>query len=87
MFSGCTVLSGSKETEIGSSDQGSSPSAGKNTRVVLVPCGTWKCVTTGISGGVNISEVSGCHMDVTFVRLVSHELTAYLSVFDLISTP
>ena len=28
----------SKETDFGSSDQGVSPSAGKNARVVLVPC-------------------------------------------------
>ena len=28
----------SKETELGSSDQEASPSAGKNTGVVLVPC-------------------------------------------------
>ena len=28
----------SKETELGSSDLEASPSAGKNTRVVLVPC-------------------------------------------------
>ena len=28
----------SKETELGSSDQEASPSAGKNTRAVLVPC-------------------------------------------------
>ena len=27
-----------KETELGSSNQEASPSAGKNTRVVLVPC-------------------------------------------------
>ena len=38
MFSGCTVLPDSKETEHGSSDQDTSPSAGKNTGVVLVPC-------------------------------------------------
>ena len=38
VFSGCTVLSDSKETELGSSDQETSPSAGKNTGVVLVPC-------------------------------------------------
>ena len=31
MFSGCTVLPDSKETELGSSDQEASPSAGKNT--------------------------------------------------------
>ena len=29
---------GSKETELGSSNQEASPSAGKNTGVVLVPC-------------------------------------------------
>ena len=28
----------SKETELGSSDQEASPSAGKNTGIVLVPC-------------------------------------------------
>ena len=38
MFSGCTVPPDSKETELGSSDQKASPSAGKNTEVVLVPC-------------------------------------------------
>ena len=38
MFSGCTVLPDSKETKLGSSDQEASPSAGKNTRVVLVSC-------------------------------------------------
>ena len=31
MFSGCTVLPDSKETEFGSSNQEASPSAGKNT--------------------------------------------------------
>ena len=61
MFSGCTVLPDSKETELGSSDQEASPSAGKNTRIVLVPCHTWKCVPTAISGGVDISKVPGCH--------------------------
>ena len=38
MFFGCTLPSDSKETELGSSDQEASPSAGKNTGVVLVPC-------------------------------------------------
>ena len=38
MFSGCTVLPDSKETELGSSNQEPSPSARKNTGVVLVPC-------------------------------------------------
>ena len=52
----------SKETELGSGDQEVSSSAGKNTGIVLVPCCTEKCVPTAISGGVDISEVSGCHL-------------------------
>ena len=58
MFSGCSVL----QLELGSSDQEASSSAGKNTGIVLVPCRTWKCVPTAISGGVDISEVPGCHL-------------------------
>ena len=46
----------SKETKLGSSDQEASASEGKNTGIVLVPCGT------AISGGVDISEVPGCHL-------------------------
>ena len=38
VFSGYTVLPDSKETELGSSYHEASPSAGKNTGVVLVPC-------------------------------------------------
>ena len=38
MFSGCTVLPDNNETRIGSTNQESSPSAGKNTGVDLVPC-------------------------------------------------
>ena len=37
MFSGCTVPPDSKETKLESSNQEASPSAGKNTGVVLVP--------------------------------------------------
>ena len=66
MLPGCTVPSDSKETEIGSSDQEASPSVGKNTRIVLVPCHAWECVPT-ISGDANISEVPGCH----FLRKMS----------------
>ena len=62
MFSGCTVLPDSKETELGSSDQEASPSAGKNTGIVLVSCCTWKCVLTAISGGLDFSEAPGCHL-------------------------
>ena len=59
MFSGLTAPLDSKETKLGSSDQEASPSASKNTGIVLVP---WKCVPTAISGGVDISEVPGCHL-------------------------
>ena len=38
MFSDCTVTPDSNETELGSSDQEDSLSAGKYTAVVLVPC-------------------------------------------------
>ena len=62
MFSGSTVPLDSKETELGSSDQEDSRSAGKNTGVVLVPRRAWKCVPTAISGVVDISEISGCHL-------------------------
>ena len=62
MFSGCTLPPDSKETELGSSDQEASPSAGKNTGIVLGPSRAWKCVPTAISGGVDISEVPGCHL-------------------------
>ena len=37
MFYGCTVPPDCKEAKLGGSDQEASPSAGKNTRVVLVP--------------------------------------------------
>ena len=62
MFSGCHVSPDSKETELGSSDQETSPSSDKNTRIVLVPCRTWTYVPTAISGGVDISEVHECHL-------------------------
>ena len=52
----------SKETELGSSNQEASPSAGKNTGVVLVPCSHMEVRPTAISGGVDISEVPGCHL-------------------------
>ena len=91
MFSGCTVLPDSKETALGSTDQEASPSAGKNTGVILVPCHAWKCVPTAIFGGVNISEVPGQMRSQSGSQkilqgLVSCELTAYLSVLDLFLT-
>ena len=47
-----------KETEIGSNEQEASLSAGKNTRVVLVPCPTGKSVPTAISEYSRGSRVS-----------------------------
>ena len=52
----------SKETELGSSDQETFPSADKNSGIVLGPCHAWKCVPTVISGGVDISKLPGCHL-------------------------
>ena len=52
--------SNSKETKLGSKDQEVSPSAGKNTAVVLVLC--CACVPTAFSGREDISEVPGCHL-------------------------
>ena len=54
--------SNSKEIELGSSDQEVSASAGENNEVVLVPCGTLKCVSTAIAGGAEVSEVPRCHL-------------------------
>ena len=61
----------SKETEPGSSDQEASPSAGKITGVVLVPCRAWKCVPTAISACVDFSEVPGCHFSVRVTKFTS----------------
>ena len=49
MFSGCTILPNSNETNLGRNNKEASLSAGKNTRVVLVP--------RAISRGVDIAEV------------------------------
>ena len=59
MFSGCTVPPDTNEFKLGSSDQEASPSAGKNTGIVLVPCYAYKCVPTTISGDVDISRSLG----------------------------
>ena len=62
MFSGCSVRLDSKETELESSEKETSSSASKNTGLVLVPCGTSKCVSTAFLGCVDISKVPGCHL-------------------------
>ena len=61
-----------------------------------MPCCTWKCVPTAISSGVDISEVSRCHLlwqmsskwgsQKSLQGLVLHELIAYLPLFDLFLT-
>ena len=56
MFSACTVLPDSKETKLGIYDQEASPSAAKNTEIVLVPCCTWKCVPTAVSSAMVFME-------------------------------
>ena len=62
MFYCCTVPPDSKETELESSDQEASPSARKNTGIVLEPCRALKSVPTAMTGGVDIFEVPGCHL-------------------------
>ena len=62
MFSGCTVPPDSKGTELASNEQEVSPSVGKSTGVVLVPCCTSKCLPATISIDVNDYEVPGCHL-------------------------
>ena len=86
----------SKETELGSSDQVTSLSAGKNTGIDLVPFRAWKWVPAAISGGVDISEVPGCLLlrqmssqwgsQKLLQGLVSQEPTVYLSAFYLFLT-
>ena len=50
-----------EETELRSSGQEASLSAGKN-RVVLVPCSFMEVHPYSISGSVDISEVPGCRL-------------------------
>ena len=93
MFSGCTVPPDSKEAALGSSDQEDSPLAGKNTGVVLVPCsrmklrpcscfrwsgyfrGPWMLFVTTDEFSVKVTKIT--------LRLMSHELIAYFSIFNL----
>ena len=48
-----------KETKLGSSNQEGSPSAGKNSVVVLVQCHAWNCAPITISSDVDIFEIPG----------------------------
>ena len=56
------MLPDSKETELRSSNQEASPSAGKNNGVVLVACLPMEVHCSTISGDVDIYEVPGCHL-------------------------
>ena len=51
-----------------SSNQEGSSSAGKNTKVFLVPCCPWR-VFSAISSGLDIPKVAGCH----FVQQISSQ--------------
>ena len=53
------MSSDGKEPKLGSSNQETSQSAGKNTGVVLIPC--LHGSASLISNGMDISEVPGCH--------------------------
>ena len=74
------------------SNQVASPSAGKNTGIVLLPCPTLQCVPKAISGGGDVFKVPGCHMlrqmssqwgsQKLLQGLVSHELTTYHPAFN-----
>ena len=68
VFSGSIVPPNSMKTQPRSSKQEASPSASKNTQVVLVPCRTQNCVPTATSGGVDIPEVPEC-----LLRQMSHQ--------------
>ena len=93
MFSGSTVLPYSKETELRSSDQEAFPSACKNTGVVVVPCSlmevhpysflvVWIFVRS--LGVICYSQLVLYEFHKKILQgLVSHELAAFLSIFNL----
>ena len=81
MFSGSTVPPVSKGIELGTSKQKASPAAGKNNRVVLVPCHSWKCIPTAISSGVNISENPGVSFVITEEFSVRGVLCYLIKIF------
>ena len=62
VFSGCIIPPDNKETKLGSINQEPSPSTGKNTGVVLMPCHIWKHGPSRTFVGVIISEVPGCYL-------------------------
>ena len=56
------MLLDSKDTELGSNDQEASPSAVKKSGVVLVPLLRMEAHPAATWGGVDISDVPGCHL-------------------------
>ena len=62
VFSGCTVLHDSKKTDLVNSEEEVSPSSGKNTGVVLVPCSRMEVCPYSYFQWCDISEVPGCHL-------------------------
>ena len=90
------VSSNSKETKLGGSHKEASPSAGKINLKSSFNVTPHMKVTTANSGGMDISQVSGYHFfkqmsswwgsQKLLQILVSHELTVYLSVFDIFLT-
>ena len=88
----CCLIERRPNLEVVTNDQKASPSAGKNIGVVLVPCPRMEVCPTAISSGVDIAEVPGCHLlwqkssqwgsQKLPQGLVSHELTAYYSIFN-----
>ena len=70
MFSVCTVPPDSMETELGSSNQEASASAGKNTGVVLVTCYAYGSVSLQLCPVVWIPWVSFVMTDEFSMRVL-----------------
>ena len=56
------MLPDSKVIKLKSSNQEASPGAGKNNRIVLVPCRSGKYALIGIFGVVDIPVGPGCYL-------------------------
>ena len=88
VFSGCTVLLDSKETEIESKDLEASHSAGKNTERVLVPCQKWKCPYNyfhwrGYFQGPQVSLVTTDEFLVRVTKITSRIGVSFFNQFKL----
>ena len=74
------MLRDSKETELGSSNQEASPSAVKNTGVVLVPFVAWNCVLTAFSGDVEFASFLGVICYHRSLLSECHKITSRIGV-------